>query len=116
MASWKLFTNEGKNKRYKVNTYPQYYYYTSKDVEPTGYRWTSDLKDHHHYIYAKLRKRDITRSFSEESLKKVNNHLAYYVNKIGKENNTEQMIKYIGLLKAPFGPEMTDAMLLELIQ
>lgn len=118
VTAWKSFINTGKHKKYK-----DYYDYTAfgkpsmegeklvpwTTYKDYGYKWTTDLNGIHHLIYTLIRKRDVYKRFSEESVQQI---ISEYNWK--KKYNYEKQ-KYISKILEPFGENLTIEIIDELI-
>lgn len=116
-ASWKQYIKDGKHKKYKVE-YGHNWSYGGKSLdqggEVAGYRWESDLSVYHHYIYTLLRKKDVKNAFSEECIGGVESHFNWL--RHHWDNPDVSRKSHRDLLVIPFGGQLTDEMLQELLQ
>jgi hypothetical protein len=103
-ASWKKFIADGRHKKYKVDThFNEWIWGGEKAKQVSGYRWESDLKAIHHYVYALIRKRDPSVIFSEGALVDVRQR----INFLRHRSSESDMEKFIKPLLAPFGEGFT---------
>jgi len=114
-AAWAAYFVEGKHKKHRV-TYPIYKYDSNYNYTQIGegYDMVSDLTIYHHYIYSLLRKKDLSKAFSEKSLEAVRQKIKWVVHYYTFSESSSNR-KWVDKLIVPFGDQFTVDDLIKLL-